>query len=244
LPQARVKRYSRRITPLLWALAWVVPAGAAPGIGGSVSASTDYILRGVSQTQNQAVVQADLHLALRDSWSVGIWASPVRLLPASKTLELNLYSQWRLPVSSSASATVGAIYYTFPNDPRSVPYNYVELSGGLSWRDRILFNAYLAPDVTVFSLTYGRATHRRTWSAELAVSQPLAWQLQLRAGVGYYDAVGLRDAGYSYGSAGITRELGRFQAELSYVWVAAAQHRSYSIGPAGGPLNATLSWRF
>jgi hypothetical protein len=189
-------------------------------------------------------VQADLHYAPRTAWIMGVWASPVRLLPGQQSLELNLYSQWRVPLGNAASTTFGATYYTFPNDPRPVPYNYLELNAALNWGDRILLSGYYAPRLTLFSLTYGRATARQTWSTELALSHPLVHALTGQVAIGYYDAVGLRSAGYSYGSANLSRDFGRLHTELSAVWVAAARQRSYSLGAAGRPLNATVSWHF
>jgi uncharacterized protein (TIGR02001 family) len=213
-------------------------------MGGSITASNDYVLRGVSQTDNQSVVQADLHVTPLDTWTLGVWASPVRLLPGHQSLELNLYTQWRVPLGGSASGTVGATYYSFPNDPRAVPYNYLELNAGFNWRDRLLLSAYFAPRVTLFSFNYGRATGRQTWSAELSVSRPLAQKLTGQFNIGYFHALGLRSAGYSYGSASLTRDFGRIHAEIAAIWVAAAPQRSYSPGPAGKPLNVTISWQF
>jgi uncharacterized protein (TIGR02001 family) len=244
LPQALFNRKTRSAAVLLTVLAWQAPVGVAATIGGSISASNDYVLRGVSQTDNHPVAQADLHFAPRDAWTIGAWASPVRLLPGQQSLELNFYTNWRVPLGTAASGTLGATYYSFPNDPRAVPYNYLELNAGLDWRDRILLSAYYAPSVTLFSLNYGRATHRQTWSAELAFSHPLAQTLMAQVGIGYYDAIGLQSAGYSYGSASLARDFGRIHAELSTIWVAAAAQRSYSPGRAGKPLNATISWQF
>ena len=229
---------------MLAVLAWQIPVGSAAPVGGAITASNDYVQRGVSQTDNHPVVQADLHFSPRDPWIMGAWASPVRLLPGHQSLELNLYTNWRVPLGTAASATLGATYYTFPNDPRAVSYNYLELNAGLDWRDRILLSAYYAPSVTLFSFNYGRATHRQTWSAELALSHPLAQSLTAQIAIGYYDAIGLQGTGYSYGSASLARDFGRVHAELSTIWVAAAAQRSYSPGRAGKPLNATISWQF
>ncbi len=231
--------------PLLWlGLAAASAAPAAINLGGSIASSSDYILRGVSQSDNHTVMQLDLHVQPSDSLSAGIWLSPVRPLPGRQSLELDVYGQWRLPLGNSASATLGANWYSYPNDPRSVSYNYAEYSASVGWRDRVSVRVYYAPRVTLFSSLYRQTRSASTWSTELGLAQALPRRLTATLGLGYYDAVGLQNAGYGYGNLTLGRDFGRMHAELSYVAVASAAHRAYTPGAAGRPLNATVAWRF
>jgi uncharacterized protein (TIGR02001 family) len=244
LPRAPANRFRLRCALLLAGLAGASVAPAATNPGGSIAASSDYILRGVSQNNNQPVVQLDLHLQPSDSWSAGVWASPVQPLPGRHSLEVDVYGQWRLPLGDAASATLGATWYSYPGDPRPVTYDYVEYSAGISWHDRVSLHGYYAPRATLFSSAYRLLVHRATWSTELGFAQPLPRQYSATAGLGYYDAVGLDNAGYAYGNLAMGRDFGRIHAELSYVAVAVAAHRGYTQGPAGRPLSMSLAWRF
>jgi uncharacterized protein (TIGR02001 family) len=219
-------------------------AQAETRVGGSVSLTSDYVFRGLSRTRNEAALQLDLHLLPADNWTVGLWASQVQLLRASHTAELNYYTQWRWPVGSQFSASVGAVYYAFPGDPRAVPYDYAEFAAELSWRDRITLAVGWAPKVTLFSFGYGRAFDRETRTLELNAVQRLPLRFDVHAGVGYYDAVGLPDSSYLYGSAGLSRQFGRWRLELSYYGAQGTAHRTFAPGPAGGPWAATISWHF
>jgi uncharacterized protein (TIGR02001 family) len=215
--------------------------------GGSVTVTSDYVYRGVSQTQGKAAVQLDLNLLPIEkwsNWSVGVWGSEVRLIPTTHTAEVDFYSQWQQPLSSNLSVTAGAVYYTFPNDPRPVPYEYLELTSELSWRDQLTLHASWAPKVTLFSLTKGRAFDQKTWTVELVSRQRLPARLDAQVGVGYFEAVSLADSSYTYGSAGLSREFGQLRAELTYIWAGNQRQRSYTPTTPGGPWAATVSWHF
>ena len=213
-------------------------------VGGSVAVTSDYVFRGISQTRNNPALQADLHVAPVANWTVGAWASQVQLLPASHSLELDYYTQWRWPAGSQFSLTLSAVYYTFPGDPRSVPYEYAEFSGDVTWRDRFTVSYSTAPKVTLFSLGYGRVFNRETRSLEVSARHRLPWRLDAHAGVGYFAAIGLPNSSYLYGSAGISRRFGAWRAELSYYGAQGNSYRTYAPGPVGGPLAATISWHF
>jgi uncharacterized protein (TIGR02001 family) len=212
--------------------------------GGSVAINSDYIWRGVSQSDGRAVLQADLHVTPLENWTIGLWASPVRLQPTQPTLELNVYSQWRVAVGGNASATLGAVYYSYPNNPRPTAYNYLEITAAFDWRDQLAVNVGFAPSVTLYSSSFGLALNRQTWSIEFSARHPLPMKLLGQIGLGHFNAVGLAHSGYAYGSAGLMRDFGRLHAELGYYLVSGEAQRSYSPGSAGGPWAATLAWRF
>jgi uncharacterized protein (TIGR02001 family) len=212
--------------------------------GGSVAITSDYVLRGVSQTRGHGALQLDLHLQPLSGWSVGGWMSQIRPLPGHESVELDLYSQWHWLLAGDLSSTATAVYYHFPEDPRPVSYDYAELSGSISWRNAITLNATWVPRATVFSSRYGLAYDRHTQSLELTFMQRLPAQITAQAGVGHFAIPGLAGTGYSYGSASVARAFGQWQAELSYFLVQEAAYRSYTPGAAGGPWALTLSWHF
>jgi uncharacterized protein (TIGR02001 family) len=220
--------------------AW--PAGLQPG--GAATVVSEYVYRGITQSGGHAAAQLDLHVRPRDDWSLGVWTSQVELLPARRSAELDLYSRWHWLLPGDFSASAGATYYAYPGDPRRVSYRYTELETSIQWRDRVALNVGWTPNLTLFSFGYGVQQDRQAWSADLTTSQRLPGGLIAQAGIGYFDAVGLRNAGYAYGSAGLTRYFGHWRAELTYIWVQQPAHRIYASGAAGGPLTGSLSWQF
>ena len=227
------------------ALACAAPAaGAELRFGGSAAVTSDYVLRGITQSRGHAATQLDLHIRPLEDWTLGAWASSVELTPERRSTELNLYTQWRWLLPHGFSATAGAVYYMYPGDPRPVSYQYSEFNSSLQWRDRLTLNATWAPRTVLFAPGYRLQRDRQTRSAELTASQPLPAGIVALAGVGYFDAPGLPSAGYAYGSAGLMRRFGRWRAEVDYIRVQDAQHRRFTSGAAGGPLTVSVAVLF
>lgn len=211
---------------------------------GNISLTSDYVLRGVSQNNEQAAVQLDVHLRPLDRLTLGVWASQVRLSPRRETAEINLYAQWRWLLPRDLSVTAGAVYYTYPDDPRPVSYRYSEWNASLQWRGRVALSAAWMPGLKLFSPGYGASASHHSWSADLTASQRLRAGVVAQAGIGYFDTIGLARAGYAFGSASLMRRFGHWRTELSVFWVQDRSHRLYASGPTGGPVAASVSWQF
>lgn len=225
-------------------LAAVAAAPAHAGLGGSVDVTTDYVLRGVSQSAGKAAWQGDVHWDFPASWSAGLWASQVSLAPRSNTWEVDSYLQWHRALSADLDLAVAATYYSYPSDPRPVDYNYGELGLSLMWRDRIRVAASWTPSVTLFSYSDGLATNHGALTLETSWHRDLPARLDLAAGLGVYYPPGLDYASYAYGDATLGWKYGHWRVNLAWIWVQDATHRQYSSGPAGGPWAATLFWVF
>ena len=240
---SRCSALQRSVGSLLLSL-FAASTCTAGSLGGSITASADYVYRGVSQTRNEAALQLDVHLQAGDRWVLGAWASPVQPREQQYATELNLYTQRHQHLAGGVSASIGATYYSIVNDPRIVPYNYLELNAGLNWRDRLMLTAAWAPEATLASRATGPVPDQQTYTLELTGNQPLPGKLLLQAGVGYFAAIDLRHSGYAYGSSSLTRQFGRLHTALSYFWVQDVLHRPYMAGPAGSPWVVTATWTF
>jgi uncharacterized protein (TIGR02001 family) len=224
-------------------LAFPTQASAQWRAGGDVAIVSDYVYRGYSRSEGEPALQANIQ-ASNNRLTVGAWASAVRLQPHRNSSEFDLYAHWHQPLSDAFTAGFTATYYRFPGDPRPVSYNYSEFSAELDWRQRWRVEVSWSPGITLFAPNYGPQGAQPSWSTELTLSQPLRWGLMAFAGIGRFDAPQLRYAAYTYGSAGISRDLGPWHAELSYFRAASDVGRIYQLGPAGGPLVATIGWHF
>jgi uncharacterized protein (TIGR02001 family) len=224
------------------AVAAASPAGA--GLGGSVDITSDYVLRGVSQSAGKAAWQGDVHWDFPAGWSTGVWASQVSLAPESDTWELDSYLQWHRALSADLDLGASATYYNYPGDPRQANYNYGELSLSLLWRDQIRVAASWTPRVTLFSYSDGLATDQQVLTLEASWHRDLPARLDLTAGIGVYYPPGLDYASYAYGDATLGWKYGHWRVNLAWIWAQDATHRQYTSGPAGGPFAATLAWVF
>lgn len=82
-------------------------ADPAP-IGGTLAATTDYIYRGVSQSDGHGALQADLHASSSAGTFAGVWASTRDddFAPGPSG-EMQIYLGQRLSLGSACSATRG-----------------------------------------------------------------------------------------------------------------------------------------
>lgn len=103
----------------------LAPVGMArAGASGSVALTSDYIFRGVSQTNQEPALQAGLEYAADSGFYVGTWGSNINWLsdlstpeaPISSSLELDAYAGYRGKFGDSIGFDVGALYYWYPGD--------------------------------------------------------------------------------------------------------------------------------
>lgn len=103
----------------------LAPAGDAhAGTSGSVSLTSDYIFRGISQTDQDPALQAGLEFAADSGFYAGAWGSNISWLsdltaagvPVSSSLELDVYGGYRGKLADKVGYDVGALYYWYPGD--------------------------------------------------------------------------------------------------------------------------------
>lgn len=138
----------------------------AQEISGNVTLTTDYVFRGVTQTDHNAAIQGGLDFEL-DGFYAGTWASNVDFGDGT-TMELDAYAGF----TSSAGGfdfDWGAIYYAYPGSPDDAgEQDFFEFYGGVSREfEGFGLSAKLSysPD---FYLETGQA-----WYAEIGAEVPL-----------------------------------------------------------------------
>ncbi|MGI9346116.1 MAG: TorF family putative porin [Gammaproteobacteria bacterium] len=103
-----------------------VPAKAGLSFDGSVSYVSNYVFRGVSNTNEKIAVQSGFNLDSGGLIQAGFWESnsAVGDLGADAGLELNFYLSFRLQPSRGEGPELGILDYIFVHDDS---LNYVEL---------------------------------------------------------------------------------------------------------------------
>jgi uncharacterized protein (TIGR02001 family) len=229
-------------------LATMVASGLAPpadaALGGAVTLASDYVLRGVSQSDNNPVLQGDLHWNFPVGWSAGVWASQVHTKPATADGETAAYLQWQRAISSDFDMGASYTHYKYLNDARPVTYNYDEFALSLAWRDQLYLAATYTPKLNMYSAAAGPAPDRDVYTFVASWHRTLVRRFDFSAGLGFYDPQAVDYGSYAYGNATLGWHYGHWRANLTAIWVQDASHRQYSAGPAGGPLVASVAWFF
>jgi uncharacterized protein (TIGR02001 family) len=226
--------------------------GAAPSTcadwGGSIGVSSDYVVRGITESDDRPAVQGDLHYRVGDGTLTGAFggvsASSIRRAPDSGTAaDLSGYLGYARSFSDDWSGKLMYVHYAWPGTmPRRV-YDYDEFSATAGWRDRVFGSVAWSPDRAAYS-EYGGASGRSARACDLFLRQPLPKAFSADAGIGYQDLRGLAGQGYYYWNAGLGYELGQAQLDVSYVGSAATPPGLYADGYPTHHWTVTLLWNF
>lgn len=119
---ARNRASRARIAATLLVLLGIADAQA--GTTGNVSLTSDYVFRGVSQSNREPALQGGVEYSAESGAYLGAWGSSISWLsdlsttpaPLSSSLELDVYGGYRGKFSDAMSCEVGALYYWYPGD--------------------------------------------------------------------------------------------------------------------------------
>ena len=98
-------------------------------VSGNVAVTSDYVFRGVSQTQEDPALSAGVDLTY-GAFYAGGWASNVDFGDDADA-EIDLYGGWRSEVSGWA-LDLGGVAYLYTGQPDGADYDYVELKAAAS----------------------------------------------------------------------------------------------------------------
>lgn len=106
------------------------PIQAQP-VTANVAFSSDYMLRGISQTLHKPAIQGGFDYASKMGIYAGLWSSNVNFGPADPTdQEVDTYAGYAAGLGP-LGYDAGVIYYTYPGSYRD---NYYEVYGKLSYQ--------------------------------------------------------------------------------------------------------------
>ncbi len=203
---------------LVPARAGEVPASKWVGSAGVVS---DYLFRGLSQTDRKPAVQAGVEFDHASGWYLGGWGSNVSWLsdgstsaaPVSSSVELDLYGGWRGSLGGDWSGDVGVYRYQYPGSypAGSTLPNTTEGYAALAWKSVSLKYSYAFTDL------FGYAGSRHSGYLDLSWNQEFAPGWLLNAHAGHQHVANVPGASYSDWKLGVTRNVGSaWSAALAY----------------------------
>ena len=153
------------------------PPASAHTITGNVGIFSQYIFRGLTQTDRQPALQGGLDYAHASGFYVGTWGSNVSWLrdfgsySAGGSLELDMYGGFKGNIGKSDFGyDVGLLYYWYPGDtaPGSHKADTLELYGALSWKWLSAKLSYSLQDKT-----FGVDDSQGTYYLDLSVAYPV-----------------------------------------------------------------------
>ena len=232
------------------AVAWLAALLGAPTCwadgpwSGSVAVTTDYVLRGVSQSYGGAALQAGLNYQNPGGWFAGAWGSNVDPYPfATSAVEFDLYTGYGVALSPDFTARASYTRYVYAWDRRPKRYDYGEFAATVAYRDLLAATVSYQPDSTRFS-ALGYAAHKPAAAYELTARWPLPAGFALVGGGGYYDLTRLYGVGYWSGSAGLGVVRGRFELDVTRFFSDHTVRRLFGDASADGRWVASVVWRF
>jgi uncharacterized protein (TIGR02001 family) len=109
---------------------------------GNVSLTTDYLFRGVTQTDHRGAIQGGFDYANPNGFYAGVWASNISWLTDSATynagasLELDTYAGYSAGFAEDFTYNVGFLRYNYSGEytPGTVSANTNEIYGSLGWK--------------------------------------------------------------------------------------------------------------
>ena len=125
-------------------------------IEANVALSTDYIFRGISQTDNNPAISGGFDYSFGGGFYVGVWGSNVDFgsnsfindegeldSTSSASAEIDLYAGYVFELAENVELDLGYIYYAYPGDSGSL--NYSEFTASISFSD-LSFGLIYSPD--------------------------------------------------------------------------------------------------
>jgi uncharacterized protein (TIGR02001 family) len=226
-------------------LAMASPHSSAAGTwGGSVALTSDYFVRGITRTNDQAALQLDLHYADSSGIVAGVFASNTQIDPyESRDVELNGYSGFVWTGSGDWHGRVLGGYYAYPWNERGSRYNYAELDLDLGYQEWLDVGVSYSPDAPHYVYDRGLVAVSAE-SLELNLQHRVIGKLSAASGVGYSYLGGPGGTGYVYWSVGAAYDLAPVTLAVSYVDTGAGAKRLFYDDAATGRFSATVIWRF
>lgn len=133
-----------KVLPLVFMSSLMISenAHAVEGLSANVAVTSNYLWRGLEQTNGSAAISGGIDYAASSGFYVGTWISNADWADGM-TYELDLYGGFGGDISESVSYDIGFIYYAYP-DETSGDANFSEVYANLSFGDLTLGVAALA----------------------------------------------------------------------------------------------------
>lgn len=188
---------------------------------GNFALASDYVFRGVSQTQNGPAIQGGADYAHSSGFYVGAWASNVDWVSLgyknNSSMEIDLYGGYKGSVGD-VGYDVGAITYYYPGDKIfGVPNpDTTEVYLGANWKFLSLkYNHTVSQHFVGWTTETGGKT-RGSYYVDLGANYPLGNGWAVMGHVGYQNVKDNDPATYTDWKLGVSKEFKIGTVALAY----------------------------
>lgn len=217
---------------------------AAWEFSGEVTAASDYVWRGVSQTMEDPALQLELTLGHESGFYAGVFGSNVDFGDPDDGIdyELSGYAGWAGELGAGTELDIFVSRVVYPgHNGADYDTDYTEIEANLAFADYYNVGVAYSPDI--FNLG------GKGWYYYAGADFPLGetgFTLGLQAG--HYDLDDAAGDSYSDWMVGVSREFGPINARLQYTDTSSySELVAESVGDsrlADGRVALVLSWAF
>lgn len=164
--------------------------------------TSDYVKRGVTQSDGDPAIQIGVELSGDNGFFVGAWGSTIDIRngPTRKRdLEVNYYAGYVFDATDELRFSATAVAYVHPGQSGDINYDYQEYAISGNFADRTWLEFAYSPDLY-------HSGHSSS-NIDLYTEWPLNSVWSIGGGAGRYDASGVSDGAYSYWQLGVTASL-------------------------------------
>lgn len=183
-------------------------------VGGSAAVLSEYVWRGVSQTDEDPALQGEIYVEHESGFIVGLWATSIDFTGPGEEddgidYELDPYIGWAGEFGNGMSWEVLFTSVLYPGSREGFDYDYNELSFKLGFGEH--YEAGIAYSDDIFNLGGTGVYYHIAGEWELGDSG-----FGLRAGVGHYDLDDAAGDSYNDYFVALGRSWGPAMVELQY----------------------------
>ena len=208
VPSLNIFRYIAAVTVL--GCQFHPAAAVASEFTGIASLTSEYIYRGLAQSDGNPAFQLGLDYEFDAGIFVGAWASTIDLQSAlgQRDTELDLYLGYHYESEAPLSATITVLRYTYPGQTGSHSYNHNEVLVSTTWRERYSIELGYTNDL------YGLGQIGRHW--ELRSEWPVANAWVISAALGRNDLSNIGVSRYLHWNVGASARFSRLVLDLRW----------------------------
>jgi uncharacterized protein (TIGR02001 family) len=209
----------------------------------SVDLTSNYVFRGISQTDNGPAIQGSFGVTHSSGLYVGLWASNVDF---NDNNQANLETDWSAGLTGKIGGLgwdLGAIYYYYPGAASSLNYNYWEIGPKLSYDlgfASTTFGFYASPN---FFGDTGTGWYPYL-EASIPLPLPMTQKVNLGLHVGHQNVEAQTFTNYTDWRVGLSTQLAGLGFDLSYIDTSLSQSECGNTTLCGSRAVFTVSKSF
>jgi uncharacterized protein (TIGR02001 family) len=200
---------------------------AGKNFAASVALTTDYVYRGVSQTDENWAIQGSFDYGHSSGFYLGVWASNVDEIISEGNMEIDLYGGYSRELFKNFTFDIGVIYYWYPDPGTGPDRDFIEGVLGVKYAfSDIALSPELGLSYNYSPDFFGEDRDGNHLLGTLDLTLP--YEFGIGGSLGYQDVQGGETSGgtageggksgfdYYYWRVGLSKAIKGFDLDLSY----------------------------